>query len=103
MPAAIRSIATPGEHLQWNPHIRSLVMVGGFRADACFDPCPAMDAGVMRQVATLELRRFHGETSGTVDSPSAPTLFRTMMPIDRADRASNERPFTDTTGYCLSK
>ena len=48
LPAAIISIQTAGEFLNWHPHLHVLAPAGAFRADGSFIPSPVFDAAVLR-------------------------------------------------------
>jgi hypothetical protein len=49
-PAAILSIATAGDFLNWNPHIHALVASGVFRPDGSFVPVPLFQKNVLREL-----------------------------------------------------
>jgi len=48
LPAAIVSIQTAGEFLNWHPHLHVLALAGAFRTDGSFIPSPVFDAAVLR-------------------------------------------------------
>jgi hypothetical protein len=48
LPAAIVSIQTAGEFLNWHPHLHVLAPAGAFRTDGSFIPSPVFDAAVLR-------------------------------------------------------
>jgi hypothetical protein len=50
LPAAIVSIQTAGEFLNWHPHLHVLAPAGTFRADGGFVHSPFFDAAVLRDL-----------------------------------------------------
>ena len=59
LPAAILSIQTAGDMLNWNPHIHGLVASGVFRADASFVPATLIQESVLRERKNTHLEA-HG-------------------------------------------
>jgi hypothetical protein len=49
-PAAIVSIQTAGEFLNWHPHLHVLAFAGIFRTDGCFVRSRPFDAAVLRNI-----------------------------------------------------
>jgi hypothetical protein len=50
VPAAIVSIQTAGEFLNWNPHLHVLAPAGAFRTDGSFARSLVFDAAVLRDL-----------------------------------------------------
>jgi hypothetical protein len=58
LPAAIVSIQTAGEFLNWHPHLHVLAAAGGFRADGSFAPVPSFDVAAIRELFQAEVFRL---------------------------------------------
>ncbi|MDH3238382.1 MAG: transposase zinc-binding domain-containing protein, partial [Deltaproteobacteria bacterium] len=50
LPAAIVSIQTAGEFLNWHPHLHVLAPAGAFRTDGSFARSPVFDAAILRDL-----------------------------------------------------
>ncbi len=51
LPAAILTVYTSGQFLNFNSHIHGIVVAcGGFRADGSFIECPAFDSHTIREL-----------------------------------------------------
>jgi hypothetical protein len=56
LPAAIVSLQTAGEFLNWHPHLHVLAPAGAFRTDGSFIPSPVFDAAGLRYRLPSETR-----------------------------------------------
>jgi Transposase zinc-binding domain/Putative transposase len=58
LPAAVLSIQTAGDMLNWNPHIHGLVASGVFRADGSFVPATLMQESLLRELFEAHVFRL---------------------------------------------
>ena len=56
--AAILSIATAGDFLNWNPHLHALAVSGTFRDDGSFEPAVLVQENILRELFEAEVFRL---------------------------------------------
>ena len=58
LPAAIVSIQTAGEFLNWHPHLHVLTIAGAFRFDGTFVPSVSFDVATLRELFRASVLRL---------------------------------------------
>ncbi len=58
LPAAVISLATASDALQWHPHLHCLVLSGGITPDGNFARCPALNETTLRQLFEAEVYKL---------------------------------------------
>jgi hypothetical protein len=58
LPAAIVSIQTAGEFLNWHPHLHVLTIAGAFRFDGTFVPSATFDVATLRELFRADVLRL---------------------------------------------